>query len=196
MRPSSSQLFCARRALTFRSAREPRRLIFHILSITLTLEALAGAPDSGPSTLTDALPLPQPPPPPPPSALGGVNWPPSYLSTFPHKICGPHSQAGSAEAKREMCAPTSVMGSLTAWPLLKGVTVRISRRDGGSTREAFFFSFFFFSPAAKENTSRSRPPHPMPPNATPPPVRRGLPPLCGEKKPKKRANQCRRNTRY
>lgn len=41
MRPSSSQLFCVRHALTFCFAREPRRLIFHILAITLTLEALA-----------------------------------------------------------------------------------------------------------------------------------------------------------
>lgn len=39
-----------------------------------------------------------------------------------------------------MCAPTSVMGSLTAWPLLKGVTVWISRRNCWRTRAFFFFS--------------------------------------------------------
>lgn len=94
MRPSSSQLFCVRHALTFRSARELCRLIFHILAITLTLEALADSRlrpfhsvrASSPNNL-DSTPR--------------TNLPPIAIR-FPHKICSPHSAV--CRVKFEMCA--------------------------------------------------------------------------------------------
>lgn len=123
MRPSSSQLFCVRHALTFRSAREPRRLIFHILAITLTLEALA---DSRLWPFHSDKSLPSPTSPPfPPSLLHStprMNSPP--FSIHFHIKCVVHTLK-STEKMWNVCF-TSVMGSLTAWPLLKGVTMWIS----------------------------------------------------------------------
>lgn len=125
MRPSSSQLFCVRHALTFRSAREPRRLIFHILAITLTLEALADSrlwPFHSDRTF-----------PPQPLHLSLLSSTP--LHSTPRMNSSPISihfhikfvvhALKSTEKMWNVCF-TSVMGSLTAWPLLKGVTMWIS----------------------------------------------------------------------
>lgn len=118
MRPSSSQLFCVRHALTFRSAREPRRLIFHILSITLTLEALAG------SRLwpfhSDRAFSPQP------LHLSLLSSTPhhsmhelaSYLNTFPHKICSPHFQVHRGNVKCVLHFSNGVFNSLA--PVKRG----------------------------------------------------------------------------
>lgn len=100
MRPSSSQLFCVRHALTFRSARELCRLIFHILAITLTLEALADSRlrpfhsvrASSPNNLCTFSFLDSTP---------RTNLPPIAIR-FPHKICSPHSAV--CRVKFEMCA--------------------------------------------------------------------------------------------
>lgn len=118
MRPSSSQLFCVRHALTFRSAREPRCLIFHILSITLTLEALAS------SRLwpfhSDRAFSPQP------LHLSLLSSTPhhsthelaSYLNTFPHKICSPHFQVHRGNVKCVLHFSNGVFNSLA--PVKRG----------------------------------------------------------------------------
>lgn len=124
MRPSSSQLFCVRHALTFRFAREPRRLIFHILAITLTLEALADS-RLWPFHSDRAFPLQ----PLHLSLLASL-----LLHSAPCMISPPISihfnikfvvRTLKSTEKMWNVGFTSVMGSLTAWPLLKGVTMWI-----------------------------------------------------------------------
>lgn len=114
MRPSSSQLFCVRHALTFRSAREPRRLIFHILAITLTLEALADS-QLWPFHSDRAFP-------PQPLHLSVLSSTPlhsthelaSYLNTFPHKICSPHSHVHRENVKCVLHFSNGVFNSLAS----------------------------------------------------------------------------------
>lgn len=124
MRPSSSQLFCVRHALTFRFAREPHRLIFHILAITLTLEALADS-RLWPFHSDRAFPLQ-------PLHLSLLTS--LLLHSAPCMISPPISihfnikfvvRTLKSTEKMWNVGFTSVMGSLTAWPLLKGVTMWI-----------------------------------------------------------------------
>lgn len=122
MRPSSSQLFCVRHSLTFRFTWEPRHLIFHILAITLTLEALADS-RLWPFHSDRAFPL-QP-------STPCMNSPPFSIHLSIKFVV---RTAESTEATWNVRF-TSVMGSLTAWPLLKGVTTQIScgRKNGSAT---------------------------------------------------------------
>lgn len=128
MRPSSSQLFCVRRALTFRSAREPRCLIFHILAITLTLEALADSRvwpfhsdwTNPPQPLHLSL-LSS-------TLLHSTHELASYLNTFPHKICSPHSQVRRENVKCVLHFSNGVFNSLA--PVKRGDDVDQLRKTG------------------------------------------------------------------
>lgn len=136
MRPSSSQLFCVRHSLTFRFAREPRRLIFHILAITLTLEALADS-RLWPYHSDWAFPL-QPPRLPLPFPCSTPLHSTPFMNSPPisirFNIKFVVRTLKSTEKIWNVCF-TSVMGSLTAWPLLKGVTMCINwERQNGWVR--------------------------------------------------------------
>lgn len=122
MRPSSSQLFCVRHALTFRFAREPRRLIFHILAITLTLEALADSRlwpfHSDRAFNSQTSPPLLHPTPLHCTPLHSTHGLTSYLNTFPHKICSPHSQVHGENVKCVLHFSNGVFNSLA--PVKRG----------------------------------------------------------------------------